>query len=116
MMALGAVAGIFLALFVVLAMAAVLWKTRGLDKLRPYRINEGHTQIEEHYELLPINASARDRPFPSNDDITIRPKKSSSTLTVFKVLGIMFFDILVNLILPLVDEVSDIYYAISLFQ
>ena len=113
MKAMGVVAGIFLALSIVLAMAAILWKTKGLDKLRPYRINEGPRQMDQHYQLLPMNE--RDQQCLPNDDTPIRPKKSS-TLTVIKVLGIMFFDIIVNLILPLVDEVSDIYYAIALFQ
>ena len=69
--------------------------------------------MDQHYQLLPMNA--KDQHLSPNDDSPIRPKKSS-TLTVIKVLGIMFFDIIVNLILPLVDEVSDIYYAIALFQ
>ena len=123
MKAIGVIAGIAMALFLILAITAFIWKTTGLDKLRPYKLvlkqemNTTRSSLNAQEEEIPMEEMQPiiEQPLQLINEAEVQiPKTKPSVMTIIKTLAHMSVDIILNLVVPIVDEYSDIHNGIIL--
>ena len=123
MKAIGVIAGIAMALFLILAITAFIWKTTGLDKLRPYKLaskqdkKTSRSSLNAQEEEIPMEEMQPiiEQPLQLINEGEVQiPKTKPSVMTIIKTLAHMSVDIILNLVVPIVDEYSDIHNGIIL--